>query len=199
MKLYNFIFFLFLLTSTIVNAQSWTPQQLKKANTAEHATYMNQTERDVIMYINLARLYPIQYLKIEILGQVEAEESDSYFKGAKYISSLIRHLRSMKPTHALVPDPKMYESVKCFSKESGEKGIVGHDRITCKKFNFSAECCFYGLSDAREIVAGWLIDEDVPSLGHRMICLDERYGSIGVSLHPHVKWDICTVADFEVK
>jgi len=183
---------LFICIFQIGYAQKWTDEQLKKANTAELATYMTQTERDVIKYMNLARLYPLDYLKIEVLGSasnISYSDSDSF-----YVNSLIRHLKSMSPTHALKPDKNLFESAKCFAKESGEKGIVGHDRVNCTK-SYWAECCFYGSSDPGEIVLGWLIDEDVPSLGHRLICLGD-YNTVGISLQPHKSWGNCTVSDF---
>jgi hypothetical protein len=200
MKLNHFLIsFFFTCLTNIGHAQQWSVEQLKKANTAEFATYMTQTERDVIKYINLARLYPLDYLKIEVLVNINSK--NSYFNDADsfYVNSLIKHLKSMAPTHVLMPDKYLFDGAKCFAKESGEKGILGHNRVDCKDYSFSAECCHYGASVASEIVLWWMIDEGVPSLGHRITCLSGDYKSIGVSMHPHIEWRICTVADFSRK
>ena len=47
----------------------------------------------------------------------------------------------------------------------------------------------------KDIVMQLLIDHDVPSLGHRINCLNKEYTKIGVSVQPHIKWDICAVID----
>jgi uncharacterized protein YkwD len=41
-----------------------------------------------------------------------------------------------------------------------------------------------------------LIDDDVPSLGHRIICLDKEYTRVGVSVQPHKNWDVVAVLNF---
>ena len=40
-----------------------------------------------------------------------------------------------------------------------------------------------------------IVDNDVPSLGHRINCLNKAYTKIGVSVQNHVKWDTCAVLD----
>jgi hypothetical protein len=192
-----FTFFIFLVNWTF--AQQWTVDQLKKANTAEHATYMSRIERDIIMYINLARLYPQQYLKLEVLDYIDQDKSGFYSGDSKYVKSLIKDLENRTPTHALEPDAYLYESAKCFSKESGDKGVVGHRRVDCKNYSYAAECCFYGVANANEVVLDLLVDEGVRDVGHRMICLDKYYNTIGVSRYSHKDWKECVVADFGVR
>jgi hypothetical protein len=48
-----------------------------------------------------------------------------------------------------------------------------------------------------EIVLQLLIDEDVPSLGHRRILL-EKYQTIGVSIQPHSHYGFNAVLDFHL-
>jgi hypothetical protein len=98
----------------------------------------------------------------------------------------------------LYPDSLCFEGARCHALSSGIKGYVGHDRLTdeCKKkWYYNGECCDYGRSTALDIVMGLMIDENVPSLGHRVICLS-FFNSIGVSIQPHKIYGKNAVLDF---
>ena len=46
-----------------VSAQTWTSAQLEKANTAKDIALLTPDEKEAILYINLCRLYPQDFLK----------------------------------------------------------------------------------------------------------------------------------------
>ena len=190
------ILFCFLGLSILqIHAQQWSIEQLEQANTAKDVAYLTQAERDAIMYINLARLFPQQFAQLEVEKYYGPPKYGYYLKKSKYKESLIKDLKMRKPVHVLVFDETLYLNAKCFAEESGKKGIVGHKREDCPKGNY-AECCSYGMETGKDIALQWLIDHDVSSLGHRKICLNATYYKIGLSIHPHIKWDICAVAEF---
>jgi uncharacterized protein YkwD len=114
-----------------------------------------------------------------------------------YYRSLVATLDFMEPLDLLRPDPKCYQSARCHAYRSGITGYVGHERGgNCRKNEYyNGECCDYGNSKALDIVMSLLVDDGVPSLGHRQICLGE-YSSIGVSIQPHKAWNYNTVLDF---
>jgi hypothetical protein len=75
---------------------------------------------------------------------------------------------------------------------------VGHERKTQDsklKKHYYGECCDYGHNDALEIVLSLLIDEGIPSLGHRDVCLS-NYVKLGVAIQPHKRYGTNTVLDF---
>lgn len=175
----------------------FTVSEIKKANTALKATYLTQTERDVFMVLNLARLFPKKFLVFYTAYAKDNAGSD-VLKTNPYYTSLTKTLQKMKPTHAFLPNAKMWQLAKCWAIEAGEGGIVGHNRTQCKE-GYSAECCTYGNRTAVEIVMSFLIDKDVESLGHREACLSEGYNQIGVSQQAHKTWRTNTVIDFTHK
>ncbi len=190
---------LFLLISNcvfFVSAQKWTDAQIEKANTAKNVDYLSAIEKEAVMYINLARLYPKAFAKNEVEGYYGTEIYGDYLRDSKYRLSLIEHLNSMSPTDALEFDDSMYELAECFAKEQGDKGTTGHDREACTG-GYYAECCSYGMNTGKDIAMQWLIDDDVPSLGHREICLSSAYTKIGLSHYTHKKWSWCCVADLK--
>lgn len=188
------IMILFLTNIPFVNAQNWTSDQIIEANTAKNIAYLTTVEKECIMYINLCRLYPKDFLKNELLNYFGTEKYGDYLKDSKYRESLIDLLNTMNPVGPMYFDVDAYNNAKCFAKEQGEAGTEGHTRINCKKGNYT-ECCSYGMHTGKDIAMQLLIDNNVPSLGHRTNCLKEDYTKIGVSVQPHKEWDICAVID----
>lgn len=184
----------YLLTISFVSAQTWTSTQLTKANTAKDVTYLTTVEKECIMYINLCRLYPKDFVKNELINYYGTEKYGDYIKDSKYRESLINLLNTMEPLSELYFNMDAYMNAKCFAKEQGEAGTIGHTRINCEKGNY-AECCSYGMDTSKDIVMQLLIDHNVPSLGHRINCLNKNYTKIGVSVQPHKKWETCAVID----
>lgn len=146
------------------------------------------------MYINLARLYPRDFIKIEVGNYFGSDKFVDEYKKSKERTSLIKELNTAKPLNALVFDNELYADAKCFSKELGERSLESHQRNKCKKNNY-AECLSYGMTTGKDIAMQWLIDKNVPSLGHRRICLDTTYTKIAVSVHSHKTWGSCAVAE----
>ncbi len=181
---------LFVILTNILAAQTWTKEQLEKANTGKNITQLTTLEKETIKYINLARLYPKLFLKYEIDTYTSIPDTSSYKK------SLRECLSSMKAVPALTFNQTMYVSAKSFAKESGESGYVGHNRKNGKRCNY-AENCAYGMTTGKEIAIEWLIDIDISSLGHRRTCLNSSYSEIGIKENKHKKYGICAVAEFE--
>ena len=191
----TFCLLLILIVWTRSNAQTWTETQRTKANTAKDIAYLTTVEKECIMYLNLCRLYPQDFLKFELTNYFGDEKYGDYLKNSTYRKSLISKLRAMKPIIELTFDMDLYKNAACFAKEQGTAGTSGHTRIKCPKEVYKAECCSYGMNTAKDIVLQLLIDDRVSSLGHRKICLDARYSKIGVSVSSHKEWGTCAVLD----
>lgn len=188
----NIISFLFLICFSFVQAQTWTSTQLAKANTAGNIGCLTSVEKECIMYINLCRLYPKEFLRNELLTYYGTKDYGDYLKDSEYRHSLIDLLSYCAPMNTLNFDDVLYRNALCFAKEQGASGEIGHDRKYCEEVNY-AECCSYGMSTAKDIVMQLLIDHNVSSLGHRKNCLNSSYTKIGVSVKPHSKWGTCAI------
>jgi len=166
--------------------------ELEKANTAKNVKVLTQEEKEVIRYVNLARLYPKKFASIELKKAI-AEE---LYKETDYTRSLQQTLNNMKPVNALTFDQGMYQLANCFAIESGKSGSYGHHRVHCVD-GFDGECCSYDCQTGLTVTLQLLIDQDVPSLGHRGICLDDEFSKVGVSIKPHSQYNYCCVLDFK--
>lgn len=178
-------------------AKEWNDKKYAVCNTAAAATYMNREEQEVIYVLNLVRMNPSLFAKTVVRrGNELSEFVDTTDK--QYFKTLIAQLERMQPLPLLQPDEQCTRSARCHATTSGKTGYVGHDRQTaaCKKLqHFRGECCHYGSDGALETVLLLLIDQGVPSLGHRNICLGD-YTQCGVAIAAHKKYGQCAVLDF---
>lgn len=160
---------------------------MKHSAVTQACTYMSALEKDIIWYLNVARMYPQWYLYFFLKNPSTENEKSLY--------NTMKGMKSASKT--LLPNKELYESAKCHAITSGKAGYIGHERQspTCKS-NFNGECCQYGYNEASKVVLDLLIDEGVPSLGHRKIILDTGYTRIGVSVQEHKTYRYNAVLDF---
>lgn len=177
----------------------YSKDEILKANTAVNSTYMSVMDRDVILYCNLARMYPKKFKQM-IEAYVENQPAyikSSYDEDREFYGSLLDELESMDALAPLYPDKPMYDQAMCWAEESGRLGAIGHDRVTCKE-GYWGENCSYGDRNAHNVVFSLLIDFEVPSLGHRANIFRELHRGIGVATATHKEYGICTVQDFSI-
>ena len=190
-----FIFLSTLLFQTInLFSQEWTNEQLEKANTAKSIKYLTSTEKEVIQYINLCRLYPSSFANNEVKNYNGVPGiKDPSLK--KYKASLMKDLANRQPCELLQIDQSLNNDAKCFANELSKSNRVGHERKACAERHY-AECLSFGNESARQIVLDWLIDSGVSSLGHRKNCLNSNYSKTGISIASHREYGQCAVAEF---
>ena len=175
----------------------WNKPMYNACNTAAKSAFLTPAEKDVIYVLNLARMYPSLFLETVIKQYPEKSDSRELINSS-YYKSLVDTFKTLKAGNLLLPDLACFTSAKCHAVQAGKDGYVGHDRSkACERVsNFSGECCDYGNNEALDIVMHLLIDEDVPSLGHREICLDS-YKKLGISIQPHKMYSYNAVLDFK--
>lgn len=160
----------------------------KNTQVDESCDYLSPKEKEIIQYINIARMYPkwfVYFFKINPNGD-------------SYESSLYNTLMHMQPiSQKLIPSKDLWLSAKCHAETSGKVGYVGHTRQSnqCRAL-FAGECCNYGNDDPGDVVLELLVDRGVESLGHRRACLMVEFKKIGVSTMPHTIYSETQVLDF---
>lgn len=178
-------------------SSEWNAAKYLKCNTAANARYMSDDEKEVIYILNLLRTNPVLFTNT-VLQKYPDLNHQGFLRNIDEYRSLLDTLQKTKPLPLLYPDSLCFVSAQCHAISSGQASYVGHDRQTkeCKsKFRFFGECCDYGNKEPLSILMSLLIDRNVPSLGHRYMCLGP-YGKIGVSIQPHKGYGTNTVLDF---
>jgi uncharacterized protein YkwD len=180
-------------------SEEWNKPEYAQCNTARNVSFMSKEEKNVIYILNLARSYPQLFAGTVLEKYPDSSGNEELRNDTVYFRSLLIEMQQMKPAPLLVPDNKCWTSAQCHAYQSGLTGYAGHERTNkeCqKKEYYSGECCDYGNSDPLGIVLSLLIDDGVPSLGHRQICLGS-YTKLGVSIQPHKEWKFNAVLDFQ--
>lgn len=176
----------------------WNDKKYSICNTAANTTYLSKAEKEAIYILNLVRANPVLFTKTVLLKYPAVSGNGYLAEDSFYFISLVNTLKNMDPLGILYPDEKCFESAKYHAIASGIAGYVGHERKTkaskAKKY-YNAECCDYGNADPLEMVLSLLIDEGIPSLGHRDIFLS-NYSKIAVSIQPHKRYGTNAVFDF---
>jgi|GEM_PF-1043697 len=174
----------------------FTDKELQSAHTALRTDYAITEEKNIFLYSNLARMYPQKYLAFykEYLKTRDYLLKD-YQSGNRYYLSLEQELKSAKPMEALYPDKEMYVLAKCWAEESGQKGITGHKRISCK-YGYQGENCSYGYGAGLDVVMQLLVDKDVENLGHRKSILNPEFKGMGTAIRFHKRYTNVAVQNF---
>ena len=179
-------------------SNAWNDTKYSKCNTAADIAYMSSDKKEVIYILNLIRTDPALFSRTVLKKYPSVSRKSRLVNDEYYYQSLVKTLNNMQPVNILVPDRSCFESAQCHASSSGASGYAGHKRTNsnCQtKKTYNGECCDYGQSEPLEIVLSLLIDEGVPSLGHRNIILSP-YNKVGVSIQPHKKYRTNTVIDF---
>lgn len=176
----------------------WNKPEYEQCNTAADEKFMNTKEKEVIYIINLVRSNPQLFANTVLTKYSELIGKEAMLNDKYYYQSLLNTLRKMEQQTLLYADEKCYASAACHAQKSGLSGYTGHARsgTDCKaKKYYLGECCDYGNKDPLYIVLSLLIDEGMPSLGHRTILLGD-YENIGVSIRKHKTYRYNAVLDF---
>ena len=202
--------YLLIIPFPLSETQTWSKAEIEKANTAKDAKYLTEEEKKTIMLVNLARMDGKRYLQTYFQEYNNTAYNKMASAGSSYMRSLKKDMDKIKNLSMLQPDEGLYKASKFHAKDSGKNGLVGHTSSDGTSFgkrlpkyvegwNRLAENCSYGYEDAVSIVGQLLLDEDVPSLGHRKSILNEELEYIGVSIAPHTQYRFNCVMDFCAK
>ena len=198
--------------------ESISPKWKKETfDTTAGVEYLTDSERQVIIEINMVRTNPAEYARSFLvplrsyyrnkLLQYPGEIAISTNEGIRALDECIKKLQVTKPLSLLFPKKGLTLAARDHVRDQARTGAIGHtgsDRSTLGdrlnrygKWDISAgENIDYGNRDARKIVASLLIDDGVKSRGHRMNLLNGSFKFVGVSVGVHNVYRHMCVMDF---
>ena len=178
--------------------EKWSETVLAEANTVKDADYLTNQEKEIIVFMNLARLDGQLFVDTYLTFYLELTSKNK----TKNVKSLIRDLENLEKLEPITPQKDLFNIAKDHAKTMGKKGATGHDKFNerydpaLKTYNMVGENCYYGKGDALDIVLTLLIDENVPNLGHRKNILNAGFNCVGVSVQPHKEYGENCVMSF---
>ncbi|RLD67149.1 MAG: CAP domain-containing protein [Bacteroidetes bacterium] len=207
MKKFKTLVTVFLITQLSLLAQneiykSIPKSNLDKANTAKNVNYLSNSEKEVILYMNLARLDGSWFIEHIYNKKISFVNKFSI----SYRKSLVIDLKEVKDLPMLNPAKGLTKSARYHAKDMGTIGDIGHKSsdgtstfVRIKKYaqgGYMAENCQYGHEEAIDIVLDLLIDDGISSLGHRKNILNSNFSYVGVAIEPHKVYRVNCVQDF---
>jgi hypothetical protein len=183
----------------------------------QEVAYLSAAEKEVIREINKVRTNPKDYindLKQErvfydgLLIKRPGKTPILTREGRTALEACIATLEMTASTEALLPDEGLCRAAGLLATEQAKTGAMGHvcaDGRTLKsrilqfcsdKYMQMAENISYGSWDARSIVIRFLIDDGIPSRGHRINLMSSSYTHCGVAMAKHPIYRYVCVIDF---
>jgi len=178
---------------------AWDAAVIRKLNTAGGLNYLNEEEKKVILFMNMARHDGPLFARTLLDAYVKEKQVES----SSYLRSLHRDLNRAEGLMPLQPEQDLTAVAQEHAIKSGQKGRVGHqdfnkrfDPLIGNPYMQVGENCSYGYETAIDIVISLLIDEGVKDTGHRQNILSADFNSVGVAIRPHKTYRINCVMDF---
>lgn len=199
------------------SAQGVWPDSL---NTAAATASMSQMERDVVFEINKLRSNPKRYVQEVVQPFLERfSENDMEYElspglwmrtqeGVKAVKECISVLKKTKPLPILHPDEILIKAAHAHTQDMARSGTFSHnssdgtsfsDRI--QQFGFDGTAWGENLAagfenTAQDVVLQLVIDDGVPSRGHRKNLLSPDFNVVGIGCGEHPQWRTCCTMDF---
>jgi hypothetical protein len=184
-----------------LGAQDWDPG----LDTARDVDYLSRAEKDVIFEMNKVRTNPRKYAELYVKPLFD------YFKGLLYLAPGAPPLQTREGRKAaeecygaliraqslpvLYPREGLSLAAGDHARDLGESGATGHTggdgsspSVRAKRYGkgpLIGENIAYGFAPGRDIVVQLLIDDGVPSRGHRDNIMNRNFSCAGVSTGPH--------------
>jgi uncharacterized protein YkwD len=189
-----------------LDAAHW---DIAKLDTAKDADYLTGIEKDVILEMNKVRSDPKKYAELYIQPELKYYNGNNYSKprqitivtqeGKKAVEGCITALSKAKGVPILSPELGLSLGAKDHATDQGKTGQTGHngsDKSTPftriqrygKGYTTAGENLAYGPTTGRDIVVQLLIDDGVPSRGHRTNIMNSGFTQTGVAFGTHPQY-----------
>jgi uncharacterized protein YkwD len=186
-----------------------TNWDIENLDTAKDVDYLSGIEKDAVLEMNMVRSDPKKYGALYIQPKLQYFNGNNYSvpgqitlvtqEGKKAVDGCITALSKLKAVGILTPEKGLSLGAKDHAADQGKTGDTGHDgsdkstpfiRINRygSGYKTAGENLAYGGTTGRDIVTQLLIDDGVPSRGHRTNIMNKNFSQTGVSFGTHPQY-----------
>jgi uncharacterized protein YkwD len=186
-------------------------------DTAADVDYLTGIEKDVILEMNKVRSDPKKYAELYIRPTLRYYSGKNYSEpgqitivtqeGITAVNSCITALTRANAVGILQPERGIWLAAKDHALDQSRTGQTGHtgsDRSDPFKrmerygggYKTAGENCAYGPNTGRDIVVQFLVDDGVPSRGHRTNIMNRNFTQTGLSIQTHPQYRYVCVIDY---
>jgi len=188
---------------------------LPELDTARNAAYLSTLEKQVVLELNKVRSDPSRYARSFLAPQRKYYTGQKLVypgeipirtqEGIRAFEECIQVLAKTRSMGILAPRAGLARAARDHVLDQSKTGQTGHDGRDQSDVSRRAnrygrwngkigETIQYGHAAAARIVSSLLIDDGVPSRGHRKIILDPLFRNAGVAFGPHPKFrNMCVI------
>jgi hypothetical protein len=185
-------------------ADGWNVDLL---NTASSSDFLSDEEKNLILATNMVRSNPAKFAELyvkELLGYYRGkqilypmEDPVTTKEGITPASQLYRILLRTKPMGILTPSEGMSLAALDLAQRQSISGRTGHEDRNSLNRRLSqfgkwrgciAENIAYGYTSGHYALLALLIDDGVPSRGHRQAILNPEFQMIGIGSATHKRY-----------
>lgn len=182
------------------------------------ADFLSPEEKEVVIELNKCRTNPIRYSNEVLVPFLHSMSSSGTFvdsrgsnirtkEGKAAVQEAIDALNKQTPLPMLYPKEYLSLAAQDLCEDHGSKSLVGHGgsdgsspTSRAKRHNPNVrgvgENVSYGSFSPRDVMISLIVDDDVPSRGHRDNIF-HNYSYVGIAFGPHKGYGIMCVQDFE--
>jgi len=157
-----------------------------RATSSINASYMSAQEIAMLDEINLVRSNPVGYITYVEQYKRDIQSGKSFGSSLAVCDELIAELRRTPRLSILKPAPCLYNAAKYHGLDQKSRGSTGHDgsdgswpwdrvKRACSQMTDGNENLVGGPADVREAVILLLVDDGIPSRGHRKTLLNKDW------------------------
>ena len=181
---------------------------IKVLDVARDVDYLTDIEKDVVLELNMVRSNPKKYAELYIQPMLKYFNENKYSEpgkttvitqeGAASVQECIEELSQAASIGILTFEKGLYLAAKDHTEDQGKTGNTGHEGSDGSKLrdrvnrygNAGAlgETISYAKNTGRSIVIQLLVDDGVPSRGHRNIIMNGSYTQVGSSVGTHSRY-----------
>jgi uncharacterized protein YkwD len=184
---------------------------------AANIDYLTGIEKDVILEMNKVRRNPKKYAELYIKPTLKYYSGKNYSvpgqitivtqEGTTAVNGCVSALSSSKSVGLLTAEKGIWLAAKDHAVDQSKTGKTGHNGSDGSNpfqrmerygggYTTVGENCAYGPNSGRDIVVQFLIDDGVPSRGHRKNIMNGAFTQTGLSIQTHPQFRYCCVIDY---